>query len=61
LAVTADGTGVVSHAGSVALRLLADRTRLTGEVSRALWRVSFLPVQDRGRVLVDVAVMLPVG
>jgi len=61
LSVTADGTGVVAHAGSVAVRLLADRVGLTGEVSKALARASFMPVHDRGRVLVDVAVLLADG
>jgi len=61
LSVTGDGTGVVAHAGSVAVRLLADRTGLTGELSKALRRRSFVPVHDRGRVLVDVAVMLADG
>jgi hypothetical protein len=61
LSVTGDGTGVVAHAGSVGLRMLADRTGLTGEVSKALARRSFTPVHDRGRVLVDVAVMLADG
>ena len=51
----------MAHAGSVGLRLLADRTGLTAEVSRALTRRSFTPVHDRGRVLVDVAVMLADG
>ncbi len=61
LSVTDDGTGVVAHAGSVAVRLLADRTGLTGELSKALTRRSFVPVHDRGQVLVDVAVMLADG
>jgi hypothetical protein len=61
LSVSADGTGVVSHVGSVALRLLADRVGLTGAVSTALARRSFTPVHDRGRVLVDVAVLLADG
>ena len=61
LSVTADGVGVVAHAGSVGLRLLADRTGLTGELSKAMTRGSFVPVHDRGRVLVDVAVMLADG
>ncbi|HET7174356.1 MAG TPA: transposase [Nocardioidaceae bacterium] len=61
LAVTADGVGVVAHAGSVATRLLADRTGLTSELSKAMARRSFAPVHDRGRVLVDVAVMLADG
>jgi hypothetical protein len=43
------------------LRLLADRVGLTGAVSTALARRSFTPRHDRGRVLVDVAVMLADG
>ncbi len=61
LSVTADGSGVVAHAGSVALRLLADRTGLTAELSKAMARRSFVPVHDRGRILADVAVMLADG
>ena len=61
LSVTGDGAGVVAHAGSVATRMLADRIGLTGEVSKALARRSFRPVHDRGRVLVDVAVMVADG
>ncbi len=61
LSVTGDGSGVVAHAGSVGLRLLADRTGLTAELSKALARRSFAAVHDRGRVLVDVAVMIADG
>ncbi|MDT0201849.1 transposase [Nocardioides sp. AE5] len=61
LSVSADGVGVVAHAGSVGLRLLADRTGLTAELWKAMTRRSFSPVHDRGRVLVDVAVMLADG
>jgi len=61
LSVSADGTAVVAHAGSVAVRLLADRTGLTKELSKATKRRSFVPVHDRGQVLVDVAVMLADG
>ena len=61
LSVSADGVGVVAHAGSVGLRLLADRTGLTSELSAAMARRSFAPLHDRGRVLVDVAVMLADG
>lgn len=61
LSVTCDGSGVVAHAGNVALRLLADRTGLTGALSAAMHRRSFTPVHDRGRVLADVAVMLADG
>jgi hypothetical protein len=61
LQVSGDGTGVVAHAGSVALRLLADRVGLTAELSTAMTRRSFVPVHDRGRVLVDVATMIADG
>ncbi len=61
LSVTVDGSGVVAHAGSVATRLLSDRTGLTGGLSSALTRRSFRPVHDRGRVLVDLAVLLADG
>lgn len=59
--MSGDGTGVVAHAGSVATRMLADRSGLTAELSTALRRRSFTPFHDRGRVLVDVAVMLADG
>ena len=49
---------MVAHAGSAAVRLLADRT---GEVSNESSRRSFTPRHDRGQVLVDVAVMLVDG
>lgn len=52
---------MVAHAGSVGLRLLADRVGLTGELSKAMTRRSFIPVHDRGRVLVDVATMIADG
>lgn len=61
LSVSGDGVGVVAHAGSVATRLLADRSGLTGELSKAMARRNFNPGHDRGRVLVDVAVMLADG
>ena len=61
LSVSGDGVGVVAHAGSVATRLLADRTGLTGELSKAMVRRNFNPGHDRGRVLADVAVMLADG
>jgi hypothetical protein len=59
--VSGDGVGVVAHAGSVATRLLADRTGLTGHLSAAMERRNFVPGHDRGRVLADVAVMLADG
>ena len=61
LSVSADGGGVVAHAGSVAVRLLADHTGLTKELSKATARRSFVPVHDRGQVRVDVAVVLAAG
>lgn len=61
LAVEVGGHGVVSHAGSAVLRLLADNTGLTGALSKALRRRGFNPVHDRGRVLADTAVMIADG
>lgn len=55
LSVTADGTGVV------ALRLLADKVGLTGALFTALTRRGFVPVHDRGYVLVDVATVPAAG
>jgi hypothetical protein len=59
--VTGDGTGVVAHAGSAAVRLLADRTGLTDALSAVVARRGFVPGHDRGRVLVDVATMIAAG
>jgi hypothetical protein len=61
LRVSADGTGVVSHVGAALLRLLADRAGLTAALSAGLARTGWWPVHDRGRVLVDVAVMIADG
>ena len=61
LRVTADGTGVVSHVGAALLRMLADRAGLTGALSAGLARRGRWPVHDRGRVLVDLAVMIADG
>jgi hypothetical protein len=60
LDVTADGQGIVSHAGLVLLRALADRTGLTGGLSRALATPRLL-VHDRGRVLADLATAIADG
>lgn len=46
LEVTADGEGIVSHAGLLLLRLVADKTGLTGGLSRALATPRLL-VHDR--------------
>ncbi|MGC5305414.1 transposase, partial [Dietzia kunjamensis] len=61
LSVSADGVGVISHAGAIAPRLLADRVGLTAELSGAMERRRFIPIHDRGRVLIDVAAMLVDG
>jgi hypothetical protein len=54
LEVSGGGAGVVSHAGLVLLRHLADKAGLTGGLSRALASPRVL-VHDRGRVLADLA------
>jgi len=60
--VTADGEGLVSHAGIALLTELADRSGLTGALSRALATTrERRSAHDPGRVLVDVAVMLADG
>lgn len=61
MSVTADGTGVVALAGLAPMRLLADRVGLTGGLSAAVARRRFVPVHDRGQVLVDVAMVLAGG
>ncbi|GAB3816660.1 IS1380-like element ISMsm3 family transposase [Micromonospora zhanjiangensis] len=52
---------MVSHAGMVLLRTLADRTGLTGALSQAVARRGFTPGRDRGCVLTDLAVMIADG
>ena len=59
LEVTSGGTGVVSHAGLVLVRELADRTGLTGGLSAAL--SSPVAGHDRGRVLADLACAIADG
>jgi hypothetical protein len=60
--VSADGRGVVSHAGSRLLADLADRTTLTGELAEALGQLGRArAVHDSGRVLVDLAVAVADG
>jgi hypothetical protein len=59
LEVTAGGTGIVSHAGLALLRALADKTGLTGGLSRAL--ASDRVLHDRGRVLADLACAIADG
>ncbi len=60
--VTADGTGVVSHAGAALLRELADQWGLTeGWTSALLDTYKGPPVHLPGRVLTDLAVTLADG
>lgn len=60
--VTADGEGLVSHAGVALLVELADRAGLTGALSHALASTrERRSAHDPGRVLRDVAVMLADG
>jgi Transposase DDE domain group 1 len=62
LVVSADGRGVVSHAGSRLLADLADRTTLTSELAEALAQLGRpRTVHDPGRVLVDPAVAVADG
>ena len=60
LRVTADGTGIVSHAGVALVRALADNTGLTAGLSKALASRRLL-VHDRGRVLADLACAIADG
>jgi len=60
--VTADGEGLVSHAGVALLVELADRVGLTSGLSRAMAETrERRSAHDPGRVLRDVAVMLADG
>lgn len=62
LVVSADGSGVVSHAGSRLLADLADATSLTSAFSEALHQLRPRGTgHDPGRVAVDLAVMLADG
>jgi hypothetical protein len=60
LEVSGGRTGVVSHAGVALLRHLADKSGLTGGLSRALASARLL-VHDRGRVLADLACAIADG
>ncbi len=60
--VTTDGTGVVSHAGTVLLAELADRIGLTAALSEATDGLRERRAgHDPGRVLLDVAVAIADG
>src|SRR5258708_30229557 len=60
LEVTADGEGIVSHAGLALLRALTDKTGLTAGLSKALATPRLL-VHDRGRVTADLACAIADG
>ena len=60
LEVTADGQGIVSHAGLALLRALTDKTGLTRGLSRALATPRLL-IHDRGRVMADLACAIADG
>lgn len=60
--VSADGAGVIGHAGSRLLADLADATGLTGAYSVALHLLRPRATgHDPGRILTDLAVMLADG
>ena len=60
--ITTDGTGVVSHAGTVLLAELAVRIGLTAALSEATDGLRARRAgHDPGRVLVDVAVAIADG
>jgi hypothetical protein len=61
LKVTADGTGLVGHAGAVLLRKAADQAGLTAQLSTALRKKGCSPVFDRGTVLVSLAAAIALG
>ncbi|MFI7548061.1 IS1380 family transposase [Actinoplanes sp. NPDC049599] len=61
LRVEVAGQGVVAHTGSVAVRLLADRSGLTQRLSQVLNPKDALILHDRGRVLTDAAVVIADG
>ena len=62
ITATADGEGVVSHAGSRLLADVADRTTLTAQLSEALGGLRKPRARhDPGRVLVDMAVAVADG
>ncbi len=61
LKVTADGKGLVGHAGAVLLRKAAGQLGLTAGLSAALLRKGTSPLLDRGTVLVSLAAAIALG
>src|SRR6266702_2040719 len=61
LKVTAEGEGLVGHAGAVLLRKLADEAGLTAALGPVLARSRRFPLVDRGIALVSIAVAIVLG
>jgi hypothetical protein len=61
LKVTADGKGLVGHAGAILLRKAADQAGLTGLLSGALKEKHTSPLVDRGIALVSMAAAIALG
>ncbi len=61
LEVTADGNGLVGHAGGILLRKLADRCGLTAALTAALTQKGTFPQLSRGMVLVSTAIAIAMG
>ena len=61
LKVTADGKGLVGHAGAILLRKAADQAGLTGLLSGALKEKRTSPLVDRGIALVSMAAAIALG
>jgi Transposase DDE domain group 1 len=61
LEVTADGKGLVGHAGGILLRQLADRLGLTAALEKALTVRGTFPQLSRGMVLVSTAIAIAMG
>jgi Transposase DDE domain group 1 len=56
-----DDDRLVGFAGALPLRLLAQRTGLRTGISAAMARPGFVPVYDRGQVLIDLALIQILG
>jgi Transposase DDE domain group 1 len=61
LELVGDDDRLVGSAGALPLRLLAERTGLRAGLSTAMTRRGFIPVYDRGQLLVDLAVTQILG
>jgi Transposase DDE domain group 1 len=59
--VTADGNGLVGHAGGILLRKLADQAGLTAALEGALTVKGKFPQLSRGMVLVSTAIAIALG